>query len=100
MKHAIIVNGIDIEHSYEWSTFLAPLVSAEFHPPGRALAPVPLAPPGVTITPVTVSHYSADRCSSNGEMTCYACAAFVVQTAETKVVLLWDIDNDNEWLDE
>jgi hypothetical protein len=73
----------------------------EYYPPGRVLSAVVddcLEAPGLTITPVTVSHGSADLSPAGGWMPC--CAAFVVQReGGKKVVLLWDIDNQNlNWM--
>ncbi len=84
------------EHSYEM--VLTDLqVSAENLPPGRILKQVVVGAPDLTITPVTVSHFSADQ-SPTGQDVQYACAAFVIETKARKCVLLWDIDNQNEWL--
>ncbi|MCP4427430.1 MAG: MBL fold metallo-hydrolase [Chloroflexi bacterium] len=86
------------DHSYEWHEFLEPHTSDENHPPGTVLPPLPIDLPGVAITPVTVSHYGADRCVQDRQKTCYSCAAYVVETSTVKTVLLWDIDNENEWI--
>jgi ribonuclease BN (tRNA processing enzyme) len=88
---------VQTHHSFEWRTHLSPQLSSECDAPGTVLAPVPTSLPDVCITPVTVSHYSADRCPNEPDVS-YACAAFVVQTSVSKAVLLWDIDNQNEWL--
>jgi ribonuclease BN (tRNA processing enzyme) len=66
-------------------------------PPGTLLPALPIALPGVTITPVTVAHYNADH-GADGTRPRYCCAAFVIETAVTKTVLLWDIDSSNDWL--
>ncbi len=87
------------EHGYLFARLVDPKVSEEFCPPGMVLSPVPIAPAGITITPVSVSHYTADR-TADDLGTAYACAAYVIETAATKTVLLWDIDSDNEWLGE
>ncbi len=89
---------LQAEHSYEWHNFLQPHVSGENHPPGTVLPPLPVNLPGVTITPVTVSHFGADRCAQDKTQICYSCAAFVIETGASKTVLLWDIDTENEWL--
>ena len=91
-------NWLQVEHSYEWDAFLQPHCSGENLPPGTVLPPLPINLPGVTITPVTVSHFGADRCAEDKQRTCYSCAAYVVATAVAKTVLLWDIDNQNEWI--
>lgn len=74
--------------------------SGENEPPGTVLPPVPLALAGVTVTPVAVSHYTADKGVRDGTQARYACAAYVIETAETKAVLLWDVDSSNTWLAE
>ena len=89
------------EHRYEWHTYLQPHMPPENEPPGTLLPPLDLSVPGLRVTPVTVSHFSADRHpqpGAGGELPVYSCAAFVVETAATKTVLLWDIDSENEWL--
>ena len=85
-------------HSYEWQGFLEPHVAGDNEPPGTLLAPVPLAIAGVTVTPVSVSHRNADRSVYDQRQKQYCCAAFVIETARSKCVLLWDIDSENEWL--
>lgn len=85
-------------HAYEWHNFLAPVVAPGGEPPGTLLPPVDVGLPGVCITPVSVSHYTADRAVADAGEVRYGCAAFVVETAETKTVLLWDIDSENQWL--
>ncbi len=89
---------LQAERGYEWENFLKPTISGENNLPGTVLPPLPIQLPDVTITPVTVSHFGADRCLQDEEVPCYSCAAFVVETAVTKTVLLWDIDTENEWL--
>lgn len=66
-------------------------------PPGTLLPPLPGMPPGVTVTPVAVSHYTADlRADDSGPFP--ACAGYVIETPERKVALLWDLDSENRWL--
>ena len=89
---------LEAEHPYEWGEFITPHLSDENNPPGTVLSPVPVALAGMTITPVTVSHFGADRCVHDHAQTCYSCAAYVIETAVSKTVLLWDIDTENEWL--
>ena len=109
-------------HDFEWNILLDPQVSDENHPPGVLLAPIPANIDGVTITPVTVTHHTADRCLEQpiptetlhifkdiapspisdtvqeSSQECYACASFIIETPQKKAVLLWDIDRFNEWL--
>lgn len=84
------------EHSYELG-YTRQLARTENLPPGRMLDRVPLKVPGLSITPITVSHFNAD-CAPDGERTQYSSAAFVIETQWQKCVLLWDIDNQNRWL--
>jgi len=88
---------LQAEHSYEWD-FMLHHLSDENNPPGTLLPSIPIPLDGVTVTPVTVSHYGADRCAADGKSTYYSCAAYVIETAVSKIVLLWDIDSGNEWL--
>ena len=85
------------EHGYLLSRLLEPRAIAGFDPPGCILPPLPIDLEGVTITPVSVSHYTADRTSDDQDVA-FACAAYVIETAHSKTVLLWDIDSENEWL--
>jgi ribonuclease BN (tRNA processing enzyme) len=91
-------NFMQIEHSFEWHAHLAPHVSEEREPPGTVLPVLDLGLEGVVITPISVSHYRADVNPHDRSEVFYSCAAFVVETETTKAVLLWDIDNQNEWL--
>ncbi|NHZ72368.1 MAG: MBL fold metallo-hydrolase [Aquificales bacterium] len=91
-------NWMQIEHSYAWHSFLDPRVSGERLPPGMVLSALDLGMAGVRVTPVTVSHFGADTKPPGRQEVFYSCAIFVVETAVTKAVLLWDIDNQNEWL--
>lgn len=84
-------------HGYVTDNYLDPLPIQEPHAPGAVLSPLPLDLPGVTITPVSISHYTADRDPDERE-TVYSTAAYVIETGGMKAVLLWDIDSENEWL--
>lgn len=86
------------EHSYVWDRFVIQHLSDENEPPGTVLPSIPIPLDGVTVTPVTVSHYGADRSAADKTTTFYSCAAYVIETAVSKTVLLWDIDSENEWL--
>lgn len=85
------------EHSFDL-TLTRPESSAEFLPPGRLLPPVPIGLAGLTITPFTVSHFGGDRAVGNRQEVRYSCGCFVVEAAGRKMVLLWDIDSENDWL--
>ncbi|MCP4422772.1 MAG: MBL fold metallo-hydrolase, partial [Chloroflexi bacterium] len=71
--------------------------SGDNEPPGTVLAPLPISLPDVTITPITVAHFNADRVINDTQHR-YCCTAFVIKTAQKKAVLLWDVDSSNEWL--
>jgi ribonuclease BN (tRNA processing enzyme) len=72
-------------------------MAGDNEPPGRLLPPLPIPLPDVTITPVTVAHFNADH-DVAGKQPRYCCAAFIIETAVTKTILLWDVDSSNEWL--
>lgn len=91
-------NWMKIEHSYEWQHHLQPHVSGERLSPGTVLPALDLDLNGVQITPVSVSHFGADVNPQDRSEVFYSCAAFVVETETKKAVLLWDIDNQNDWL--
>ena len=84
------------EHSYDL-TYTTLQATDENLPPGRILESIAIDHDGLSITPVTVSHFNADR-ASNSNQVHYACAAFVLETPQKKCVLLWDIDDQNSWL--
>ena len=63
---------------------------------GVLLEPVPLNIEGLRVTPVTTSHFTADFDTLGNFQPC--CSGFVLETAEFKVVLLWDLDATNLWL--
>ncbi|MFW6097434.1 MAG: MBL fold metallo-hydrolase [Chloroflexota bacterium] len=87
-----------LQREYSFEMALTDLqISQENLPPGRILDRIAVGAPHLTITPVTVSHFSADQLPA-GEDIQYACAVFVIASKTRKCVLLWDIDNQNEWL--
>ncbi|MCA9958120.1 MAG: hypothetical protein KC443_03745 [Anaerolineales bacterium] len=86
------------EHGYEWNAFLQLEAPAENEPPGTLLPSMTLPVPSLRVTPITVSHFGADRAPDDSDGVQYSCAAFVVETHTSKTVLLWDIDSENEWL--
>lgn len=85
------------EQGYLLDKYLDPRISDAAEAPGSILPPLPINLNDVAITPVSVSHYTADRTTDDQDVA-FACAAYVIETAKTKTVLLWDIDSDNEWL--
>lgn len=80
-------------HPFEWKYRLDVTESGEYYPPGIKLPPIKIDRFYLDITPVTVSHSSADKEKSSS-------ASFVIQLkdTDTKIVLLWDIDNGNNWI--
>jgi len=72
--------------------------SQEIDPPGTLLPEINLGIRGISVRPIAVSHCTADRAAWNPKNPVPCSAAFLIQ-AEKKAVLLWDIDNANDWLD-
>ena len=85
-------------YSYEWHRCLDGRPSKESELPGALLDPIPLGAEGIKITPLSVSHSGADFNPENYKETQYNCACFVIQTERRKTVLLWDLDNKNDWI--
>ncbi|MBN2284260.1 MAG: hypothetical protein JXO48_10255 [Deltaproteobacteria bacterium] len=85
-------------NSYEWHRCLKPLVSGEQSPPGTLLDPIPVEPEELVITPVSVSHVTADIDHVTFKETFHSSASFVVEAGNRKAVLLWDLDNGNDWI--
>jgi ribonuclease BN (tRNA processing enzyme) len=85
-------------YSYEWYRCLDPRVGGESHPPGALLDPVPTGIPAVRITPFSVSHAGADLNPENFKEPLPCSASFVIETLLRKTVLLWDLDNRNDWI--
>ncbi len=86
------------ENGHILQTYLKQRLPDECEPPGTVLSPLPFNLAGVKVTPVSVSHYTADLSADDRGGTRYCCASFVIETAKSKAVLLWDIDSENEWL--
>jgi ribonuclease BN (tRNA processing enzyme) len=86
-------------HSFEWNCFLNLQPSNEFNPPGIKLAPIPLKINHLTVTPITVSHWTADINPENPKERLECSASFVIEHKGKKAVLLWDIDNKNDWIE-
>ncbi|MEM8860581.1 MAG: hypothetical protein AAGD96_19835 [Chloroflexota bacterium] len=51
----------------------------------------------VTITPVTLSHLTADV-AVDRQRVAYCCCGYVLETESKKMVLMWDLDNQNDWI--
>lgn len=81
-----------------WSRLFDPHSTEENLPPGRVLPAFNLPFPDIQVTPITVSHYSADIHPENFKEQLGCCVAYVIETASKKAVLLWDIDSSNHWL--
>lgn len=73
--------------------------SNEFKPVGTLLEPILLELPDVTLTPVTLSHHSADIHPNGSDDSWPCCSGFVLEMANLKVVFLWDTDVSNTWLE-
>jgi ribonuclease BN (tRNA processing enzyme) len=87
-------------HSFEWNCFLIPQLSNESNPGGVKLDPIPLKINDLIITPITVSHCTADINPQNPKERLECSASFVIEhKGGKKAVLLWDIDNKNEWIE-
>ncbi len=67
-------------------------------PPGTLLPPLSGMPDGVAVTPVAVSHYTADLTAGDDASLFPACAGYIIEMQRRKVVLLWDLDSENAWL--
>jgi len=89
---------LEREQNYLQRVYLEAHIFDDGEPPGARLRPLPLALPGVTMTAISVAHYTADLRPDDSGQTAYCSAAFVIETATAKAVLLWDIDSENEWL--
>ncbi|MEZ4516094.1 MAG: hypothetical protein R3C44_04385 [Chloroflexota bacterium] len=59
---------------------------------------LPINPAGHDNHPVIGQATSSADCAPDDHRIAYACAAYVLETADSKTVLLWDIDNQNDWL--
>ena len=86
-------------HAFEWNSFLKPQLSDETSPPGVKLPPIGVGIAGLTVTPITVSHCTADIDPANPKERLHCSASFVIEYEARKVVLLWDIDNMNSWIE-
>jgi ribonuclease BN (tRNA processing enzyme) len=84
-------------HPFEWKHCLDVTESGEYDPPGIKLPPIEsnrfnFSNFPLVVTPVRVSHSTADKEKPSS-------ASFVIQWKDTKIVLLWDIDNGNNWIE-
>jgi ribonuclease BN (tRNA processing enzyme) len=84
--------GLELQHSNE------------FEPVSTLLEPIRLELPDVTLTPVTLSHHSADLHPDGSDNPWPCCSGFVLEMhalkqPSLKVVFLWDTDVSNTWLE-
>ena len=84
--------GLELQHSNE------------FEPVGTLLEPIMLELPNVTLTPVTLSHHSADLHPDGSDNPWPCCSGFVLEMhalkqPSLKVAFLWDMDVSNTWLE-
>jgi ribonuclease BN (tRNA processing enzyme) len=85
---------------YSWRDFVAPVVAPGYDDAGVALAPIPIDQTDLRITPITLSHWSADVATDSPTRRAPACSGFVIETTGRKVVLFWDMDVTNTWIDQ
>ncbi len=85
-------------YSYEWYRCLEGRPSEESEPPGSLLVPIALGAEGIEITPLSVSHAGADINPESFKETRFNSACFIIRTGRKKTVLLWDLDNKNNWI--
>jgi hypothetical protein len=80
-------------HSYELGRFLDLAgIEQENEPPGRLLNSLEFPDVGVEIQPITTSHVTADL----GGM--YCTAGSIVSGPKRCAGLIWDLDNQNDWI--
>jgi ribonuclease BN (tRNA processing enzyme) len=84
--------GLELQHSNE------------FEPIGTLLKPITLELPDVTLTPVTLSHHTADIHPDGSDNPWPCCSGFVLEMhalkqPSLKVAFLWDTDVSNTWLE-
>jgi ribonuclease BN (tRNA processing enzyme) len=69
-------------------------------PSGVLLEPVPVGWAGMQVTPVTISHSSADISPNGGSEDFPSCCGYLLEFANgVRVALLWDMDVNNTWLE-
>jgi ribonuclease BN (tRNA processing enzyme) len=73
--------------------------SNEFEPVGTLLEPIMLELPNLTLTPVTLSHHTADLHPNGSDESWPCCSGFVLEMPNSKVAFLWDTDVSNTWLE-
>jgi len=86
-------------YDYECRKFLDIHSSKEHKCSGFVIGNIQTDIPKLKITAISVSHCTADFSPSGEYLPC--CASFIIEKEEgKKAVLLWDIDNKNQWIKE
>lgn len=68
-------------------------------PMGSLLEPLLLGLPGATVTPVSLSHFTADLNPERESESLPCCAGYILELPRTKIAFLWDLDATNLWLE-
>ena len=85
-------------YDFELDKFLEMTHSHENNRPGTVLPTQQLNTlDNLNITPVTLSHWTADF-TTDRQAVAYSCCGFVLESSTKKIVLMWDLDNQNSWL--
>ena len=66
---------------------------------GELLEPLPAMIDGVTITPITTTHSTADLNAINPLKVAQCCCGYLLELPDCRVALLWDLDVTNTWLE-
>jgi ribonuclease BN (tRNA processing enzyme) len=74
--------------------------SLEYLPKGQLLEPVAWSLFDLQIQPITLAHSSADLHAPHMEERLSCCAGFILESANFKAALLWDMDTTNLWLEQ
>ncbi len=72
----------------------------QLEPSGTLLEPVAVGWAGMRVTPVTISHSSADISPFGGSENFPSCCGYLLEFSNgVRVALLWDMDVNNTWLE-
>jgi len=64
---------------------------------GQMMQPLQLDLPDARVTPISITHHSADAdCVTGLFRPC--CAGYLLETTNSRTALLWDLDQENTWL--
>ena len=66
---------------------------------GELLEPLPAMIDGVTVTPITTTHSTADLNATNPLEVAQCCCGYLLELPGCRVALLWDLDATNTWLE-